>query len=100
MTKQTPLYCRNSQRRGSSLRRVSCLVAPDLMAPNSHIPPMVERDLVYRRVGLGPTSPAPEQVSAWLDETFKPTQSRAIPQGWVLNLEDTAMTAEALYELV
>ncbi|MFL5916960.1 MAG: hypothetical protein ACJ752_15170 [Gaiellaceae bacterium] len=70
------------------------------MAPNSHIPPLVERDLVYRRVGPGPTSPGPEQISAWLDATFKPTQNQNRPQAWVLNLEDTAMTAEALYELI
>lgn len=71
------------------------------MAPPSHIPPVVERDLIYRgRRHPGPTSPAPEQVSAWRDATFKPTQNKAVPQGWVINLEDTAMTAEALYELV
>jgi hypothetical protein len=68
------------------------------MAPNPHIPPLVERKLVYRgRVDPGPTSPAPMQVSAWRDETFKSTSG---VQAWVLNLEETAMTAEALYELI
>lgn len=101
MAKEKGLYCRRSERRESDLRHVSFLAAPHLMAPSSHIPPLVERDLVYRgRVGPGPTSPAPMQVSAWLDETFKPTQDQTRQQAWVLNLEGTSMSAEALYELI
>jgi hypothetical protein len=90
----------NNELRGSGPCHVSFFAVPYLMAPSSHIPPLVVSDLIYRRVGLGPTSPAVEHVSAWLHETFKPTQNKSVPQGWILNLEGTTMTAEALYELI
>jgi hypothetical protein len=101
MAKERVLSCRNTEKREYDLRNVSFFAARVVMAPNSHIPPLVESKLIYRgRVGPGPTSPAPEQVSDWLGETFKPTQDPTRPQAWVLNLEGTALSAEALYELI
>jgi hypothetical protein len=71
------------------------------MAVASRIPLNFEHRLVYRgRLRPDTSFPALEEVREWRDENFKPTTDRSRPQSWVINLEGSLLSSDALYEAI
>ena len=68
----------------------------------SRIPLEFEHNLLYRGRLRPDTSvyPALSWLRSWREENFKPTTNPSVPQSWVINLEGTLLSSEALHDLI